>query len=534
MDFLASQLNQHPLLALAVIIVLGKLLGNLRVAGLALGTSGVLFVAMLLGHLGIHLPDVLGQLGVALFVYSIGLQAGPHFWNTIRQRGTAYLVLASSTLLIAWIASFFTARWLGIEPALASGVFSGALTSTPGLAASLQTMDNPNVSVGFGVAYPLGVVGVILFVQLVPRLLRIDWRQEVERAKASVKRPSIRHAWIRITNPQMEGKTIQEVEAMHMTGAIISRVYDKYVAMPPHAKTHLAPGQHVRVVGTDTDLQRMELLLGPRVSNFSEPRSAITSATLVVTENSICGQALEDMQFRERHGVTITRIWRDDFEFVPGPRSTLEFGDEIRIVGDTADCQRVTHVIGHHAQRLQETRFLPLGIGLLAGILVGLLPIPLPAAGTLRLGLAGGPLLAGLVAGHFGRIGQLTFRMPVAARMFINEMGLVLFLGSAGLRAGETFWQVMQSQGPALLAMALVVTTVPLASSFLIARQLFRWDALTSLGAMCGAMTSTPGLGAATKLADNSAPSTAYVAVYPIALLLVSLLAPLLGVLLGR
>jgi putative transport protein len=534
LDSLAPLLNQHPLLALAILIVLGKLLGNLQVGGFALGTSGVLFIGMVLGHLGVQLPDVLGQLGVALFVYSVGLQAGPHFWNTLRQRGVSFLVLASSTLLLAWVTSFFTARWLGLESALASGVFSGALTSTPGLAASLQVLESPNVSVGFGIAYPLGVIGVILFVQLVPRLRQFDWEQEIERAKASVQQPAIQYAWIRITNPQMEDKTIQEVEAMHMTGAIISRVYDKYVAMPPHDETHLALRQHVRVVGTETDLQRMELLLGPRVTNFSEPRSTITSATLVVTENSICGQTLQAMQFRERYGVTITRIWRDDFEFVPDPQATLEFGDEIRIVGDTADCQRLTHIIGLQAQRLNETRFLPLGIGLLAGILVGRVPIPLPSGNELLLGLAGGPLVAGLVAGHFGRLGPLTFRMPVAARMFINELGLVLFLSSAGIRAGEHFWQVLQSQGPALLAMALAVTLIPLSGSFLLARYFFHWDALTSLGAMCGAMTSTPGLGAVTKLTNHSAPSTAYVAVYPLALLLISLMAPLLGVLLGN
>jgi putative transport protein len=304
--------------------------------------------------------------------------------------------------------------------------------------------------------------------------------------------------------------------------------------MPSHGQTHLGQGQHVRVVGTETDLERMELILGPRVVDFDEPRSAITSATLVVTENAICSKSLEQMQFRERYGVTVTRIVRDNFEFVPGAKTTFEFGDEIRVVGDESDCQRIISVVGHQAERLHETRFIPLGIGLLIGVVLGQLPIPLPAGNTVSLGLAGGPLLAGLVCGHFGRIGRVNFRMPVAARMFINELGLVLFLGSAGVRAGEHFWQVLQQQGSELLTLAVIATMVPLVGSFLLARVVFRWDALTSLGAMCGAMTSTPGLGVITKIADSSAPSTAYVAVYPMALLAISLLAPVLGTLLGR
>ncbi len=534
MDQLVSLLNQQPLLTLAIIIVLGKWLGNLHLNGLSLGASGILFIAMALGHLGVQLPDILGELGVLLFVYAVGLQAGPHFLNTVRQRGWSFLMLALLTLSLTWIATYLSARWFGTSAALATGVYAGALTSTPGLAASLQVLGDNNVSVGFGVAYPVGVIGVILFVQFVPRLLRLDWDQEIAQAKASEGQPSIGNCWIRITNPQIDGRTIREVEAMHMTGAIISRVFDKYVTMPPHAETHLCAGQHVRVVGAEDDLKRMELLLGPRVTNFQEPRSVITSATLVVTENSICGQTLEEMQFRERHGLTITRIWRDDFEFTPGAKTTLEFGDEIRIVGDTSDCNRITSLVGHKAERLNETRFLPLGIGLLTGILLGILPIPLPGGTTFKLGMAGGPLVAGLVSGHFGRIGPVNFRMPIAARMFINELGLVLFLGSAGMRAGEHFWSVMQSQGTSLLTSAVIATIVPLLCSFLLARYVFHWDALNSLGAMCGAMTSTPGLGALTKLPDSSAPSTSYVAVYPMALLAVSLLAPLLGIALGR
>ncbi|MCI0491385.1 MAG: hypothetical protein L0Z07_00440 [Planctomycetes bacterium] len=529
LDSLTSLLNQQPLLTLAIVIALGQLLGNFEFYGIMLGTSGILFVAMALGHLGIHLPEVLGDVGVALFVYAVGLQAGPHFLRTIRRHGWSFLLLALVTLAAAWGADYVFSKLYGLEAALATGIYAGALTSTPALAASLQAVNDPNISVGFGVAYPFGVIGVILFVQLVPRLLRIDLREEAIAAKADNGLPAVEVAWIAITNPQANGKTIRDIETMRLSDAVISRVYDQFVAMPAQANTHLYEGQHVRVVGTEAELRKMEMLLGPRAEGFQEPRSVITSGTLVVTEDAICGKTLAQLRFRERYGVTITRIWRDDFEFVPSGNTALEFGDEIRIVGDSADCQRVTEAVGLRPERLNETRFLPLGAGLLAGLAVGSMPIHLPGGLTVQLGMAGGPLLAGLIAGHFGRIGSVSFRMPVAARMFMNELGLVLFLGNAGMIAGKNFLSVVRDNGPGLLLAAVLVTAVPLFVAYLLARYGFRWDALTSLGSICGAMTCTPGLGAVTKLADSSAPAAAYVAVYPVALLTVSLLAPLLG-----
>jgi putative transport protein len=453
--------------------------------------------------------------------------------RSIRHRGWSFVVLAIVTLVVAWLTAAVASKLLGIDAALGTGMYAGALTSTPALAAALQAADDPRVSVGFGVAYPFGVIGVILFVQLVPRLLGIDWQQEQARAKASDDQPPIEVAWFELANPQIEGKTIRELELVHPTGAVISRVLDKYLALPPQADTRLGLGQHVRAVGTEAELAQLELLFGPRAPDFREPRSAITSATMVITEEQYCGKSLAELGFRERFGVTVTRLWRDDIEFVPTGNNMLEFGDEIRVVGDTDDCRRVTDLLGHRPDRLHETRFLGVGLGLLAGVLVGMVPIPLAGSATLRLGLAGGPLVTGLVVGHFGRIGPVSFRLPTAARMFMNQLGLILFLAAAGLHAGEKFWQVVSQQGVAMLVAAALITALPLVVSFALARYWFRWDALHALGAVCGAMTCTPGLGIVNKLADSSVPATAYVAVYPVALVAVSILAPLLGTLLA-
>ncbi|TWT78267.1 Aspartate/alanine antiporter [Posidoniimonas polymericola] len=532
MDQLVTQFNEQPVLALSALIAAGMLLGRIKWWGISLGASGVLFAAMLMGHWGVVLPKAFTALGVVLFTYSVGLQAGPHFVRTVKRYGLSYLVLAVFTLGVAWIAAFGCAKLLGINAMLTTGIYTGALTSTPGLAASLQTLKDPTISVGYGVAYPLGVIGVVLFVQVAPRVLKIDWQKEIERSNQGNGQPSIEAVWLRITNPQIEGKTIGEVEAAAVSDAVISRVIDTYVAMTPQASTRLCVDQHVRIVGTEAEIDKLELLLGPREPGFKEPKSVISSATLIVTEEAICGKSLESLHLRERHGVTISRIWRDEFEFVPQGRTTLQFGDEVRVVGDVADLARIEPIIGHQAQRLNETPFLPFALGLLAGVVVGDIPITLSPAVSFKLGMAGGPLTAGLIAGHFGRIAKINFRMPVAARRFVNDLGLILFLGGAGCDAGASFWEVIQSQGASLLLASAIVTIAPLAGAWGLARYAFRWDALNSLGAVCGAMTSTPGLGAVTRVADSSAPSTAYVAVYPVALLAVTLLAPLLGKLL--
>ncbi|QDU91119.1 Aspartate/alanine antiporter [Pirellulimonas nuda] len=531
MQHALSLLQADPLMALAAIAALGVALGAVRLWGVALGTSGVLFVGMALGHLGVSLPPLVGQLGVTLFVYSVGLQAGPHFLRSILRHGPTLLLLTGVTLLTAWGAAIAGATMLGLDRAIAMGLYAGALTSTPALAASLQVYNDPHISVGFGVAYPLGVIGVILFVQVVPRLLRIDWEHEAEAARNADAAPPIEAAWFEITNPQVNGKTLAQVESILGDGANVSRVLDRYASLSPQGETHLAIGQYLRVVGAAADLGKIEVVLGPRRDDFRPPKSVISDARVVVTEESLCGQSLRELGFRERFGVTITRLWRDDLEFVPRGDMCLEFGDELRVVGDIDDCKRLVTQIGHRPERIHDTRFLPLCVGLLAGIAIGHVPIPVPGIEGFAptLGLAGGPLLAGLIAGHFGRIGPLNFRMPIAARGLMNEAGLILFLASAGVGAGASFWSVVSAQGPAMLAAGALVTLLPLLAAFCIARYAAGWDALRSLGAVCGAMTCTPGLGVVSRLANSPAPATAYVAVYPMALVAVSVLTPLIG-----
>jgi putative transport protein len=444
------------------------------------------------------------------------------------------VLITITTLISAVLTCGGLALAIGIAPALASGLLSGALTSTPALAASLEVLGSPSVAVGYGAAYPFGVLGVILFVQLVPRLFKMDLETEAEKAESATRLPPVQFAWFQLKNSQLFGKNVSVLSSALPSNTLISRVAKEDGTRPALSNIVLENGDHLRVVGSERALNRVELLLGPREAGFQEAPSGVTSITLVVSAAAVVGRSLAELSLREKFSINVSRIWRDDFEFVPHGDTTLEFGDTIRVVGNLCDCQRLAPVVGHQEERLQETPFLPLTIGLLVGVLLGFVSLPLPGGLSVSLGLAGGPLLAGLVAGHFGRLGRLTFRVPIAAKIFIRELGLIFFLAGAGVSAGHEFWPVLQQQGVALIGAGVLTTLVPMTIAFTMARLVLRWDAITALGAICGAMTSTPGLGVVVKLSRSQASSLAYVAVYPTALIGITVLAPLMGVLLVR
>ena len=529
-EFLANNVAA----TLFLILALGMLVGHLSIRGISLGSSGVLFVAMLFGHFGLSIPGAIGTLGVVLFVYSVGLQAGPRFFASFRKRGLSFAMLALATLIAGFITTVIVQAIFGIEAPLAAGLYTGALTTTPGLAAALETVDDPNVSVGYGLAYPFGVVGVVLFVQVLPKILKIDLKKEAREVEGASSGPKVDRVWLEVKNPQVAGRSLGDILHTQQASAAISRVNRGERIMPGKSDTVLEMGDKLAVVGTSEQLEQMEMLLGPKTEEFDEPPSEVTTRTLVVTEPAVIGRSLGEMHVRERHGVVVSRMWRDDIEFVPNSNTRMEFGDTLRIVGEIPDCDRFVQVAGDQEKKLHETNFLPLTIGLLIGVLLGSLAIPMPGGLELKLGMAGGPLLAALLLGHFGRIGRMQFRVPIAARIFIRELGLIFFLASAGMSAGANFLEVARSQGVALFTAGLIITIVPLALAYLIARRLMRLDVASTLGAICGGMTSTPGLGVATSAADSDVPALAYATVYPVALIFVTILSQMLGLLLMR
>jgi putative transport protein len=420
------------------------------------------------------------------------------------------------------------AYWKEIPAPLAVGMFAGALTSTPGLAAAVDTLSDPSVSVGYGIAYPFGVICMVLFAQVLPRLLNDKSSPREEDGKKS----SISSKQYRIENPRCEGKTLSELHLHRMTEATISRVWHEGSVLPARPDVVLQKGDVVLVVGTARELAKCEFIFGSETSVEMRASGNVVARDVFVSESQVAGKTLAELQVTESFGVVISRLSREDIEFIPKGRLRLEIGDWIRIVGNPEDCSAFAAFVGQNAKRIHETSILPFSIGIVLGVILAYFPISLPGGISIRLGLAGGPLFVGIVMGHFGGIGRLRLRTSYAVRYLLRELGLVFFLAGAGTTAGAQFLAVFREQGSSIILAGVMVTTVPMLTAFLLTHYYHKFDLPNSLGAVCGIMTSTPGLGAVSASMESDEPALAYATVYPIALIVVTIVAQILSVML--
>ena len=512
------------------------LLGQLRLRGLALGSSGVLFVALAFGCLGWVEPGPmkpLGDFGVVLFVYAIGLQAGGRFVRMLRSRGCAPLAVALGTVVGGAATAWLVGTLLGAPAEIVVGAFAGALTSTPALAAATEVAHSPVVAVAYGLAYPLGAIGVVLFAQLAPRWLRNSPRRD-DAADTTDAAEKVQQRCFLVQNPGCVGKTLGELRLHEMVAANVSRVMRGDDVLVSRGDLRLEMDDIVLAVGTNEQLGRLSLLIGPPVPAEVELRDVpnVVARDVYVTETAFAGKRLRDLHVGSAFSVVLTRVRRESLEFVPRGDFVLEIGDQIRAVGYEPDVRRFAEAVGIHERRVYETGIPAFAVGLVVGLLIGLTPIPLPGVGTIKLGLAGGPLFAGLLFGHFGRIGRLRVYVPMAARYLMRELGLVLFLVSAGVEAGARLVPTLQSQGAALLLLSAVTVTVATLIGFVLSFVVFRQSVAGSLGMTCGSMTSTPGLGAVSSQFDSDVPALSYAAVYPIALVAMTVVAQVMMALL--
>ncbi len=520
----------NKLLALVVVITLGLLLGRVRIAGLSLGSSGVIFTALAMGHFAYEIPDGIGALGLTVFVYCVGLSAGPRFFRVFRQEGRSLalicILLVGTGGATAWLMSL----WLGIPADLAAGVFAGALTSTPGLAAAMEALPaGSQVAVGYGIAYPFGVICVVLFVQLLPRLLRAEL-SEMGDALASKQDQGRRivRVLVEVCNPGVIGRDLSNLTAIEESNCQVARILKDDRLVPVPKGLVLAEGQRLLLVAREYRLPPVIDLLGrrdERVGLLSDREGQ--RASVVVTSPNIVGKTLDTLRLRANFGVTVTRITRHDIEFVPKNSDEIEYGDMLNAVGEPEDLESFAVRAGHRAKTFDETDLISLGVGIIAGVVLGTIQMTLGES-SFSLGVAGGPLFVGLLLGHFGRIGPIKGHLPAAARMLMTEMGLVLFLAGAGVTAGLALGDVIRSHGVSLCVASCGVALVPMVVGALLAIFVFRMNLLQVLGVVCGGMTSTPGLGVLTAKTDSEIPIVSYAAAYPVALIVITVFAKIL------
>ena len=527
---------------LFLILAVGAVLGSFSWRGISLGTAGVLFVALVFGHFGFSVPKAVMDLGLLLFVYAVGLQAGPRFFRMFRRQGFRYVVIGVVVALTGALATLGVASIFRIPDDLAAGLYTGALTCTPALAGVLDVFSrlapslSAAVSVGYGVAYPFSMIGVVLTVQFLPRILRRNLHAE-EKAWLAERQKELPMLVVRlfcITNPNMDGKSLREMDPHRLAHVNITRVRRGNTVSMASPDLVLRQGDVVMVVGPQAEMEKMKLLLGQETDVPMDMNSNIATQDIEMISSAFAGKTLEDLRVWENYGVVITRIRRQGLEISPIGSVMLEVGDGLHVVGERLDVQEFVKKAGGDPRQAQETNMLPYLLGLVVGIGLGLIPFHLGSGVDVKLGISGGAFLVSLLIGHFGHIGGLRLYVPVAAKNLTRELGLMLFLAGAGTNAGAQLVQVIQKQGWSLFFAGMIVTVLSVAVGLFFTLVLFRQEMLDTLGALSAAMTNPPGLSAANNQTTTDLSTLAYASVYPAALIFKILFAQILVLVLLR
>jgi putative transport protein len=512
---------QNSYFALFVIIALGYLVGRLKIKGLSLDVSAIIFVALVFGHYGVIIPKDFQNLGLVLFIFTIGVQAGPGFFESFRKDGRMLALFATLLIVAAGLVTLAVVAGFGVDKNIAIGLLTGALTSTPGLAAAIDYTNSPLASIGYGVAYPFGVIGVIVFVRLMPKMLgkKVSDAEAEYNSEIYKDFPEIIKKNFIVENDNVTGKSIGELKIRHMTQAVISRVMRDETAFAPTPSVVLQKGDIIKAVGTPDSLERVQLLIGPETSIEIPLDPQYDVRGVLVTNKAVVNKTLGQINLLATYGATVTRIRRSGIDISPTPNSKLQMADKLIVACSKANMPIVARIFGDDDKRLSDTDLLPVSIGIIAGVLVGLIHITFPGF-DFSFGLTGGVLLVALVLSRIGRTGPLIWTMSGAANNLLRQLGLILFLASVGTSAGAEIVSTFRQYGIELFAMGAAITIIPMFLALYAGKLLFRMNLLTMFGAITGGMTSTPGLAAADSMTDTNAHSIAYATVYPVAMVL--------------
>jgi putative transport protein len=544
MTWLAAMLNDGSvagvLVGLSAVIVVGLALGSVRIRGIGLGVAGVLFAGLAAGRLGLkpdpNLLQFVREFGLILFVYTIGLQVGPGFLASLRRSGLRLNLLACGVVLTGTLLAVGAVKWLGVTTPAGVGLLAGATTNTPSLAAAEEALRQRSASAeagaaaaeligaGYAIAYPLGIVGII-GVLLASRMLPV--LRPRESAAAGPAAESVEHRItfinLEVTNANLRGLPLRRLPLTTEAGVVVSRMLHKSTLRVPTGDEPLELGDVLLAVGEEESLQALRMLVGQESPlNLRDYPSEISSRRLVVTRAEVAGRTLAELQLRERLGVTATRLSRAGVEFTASPHTTLNLADTVLVVGPEDSIRRAAALLGDTPRRLDHPMLVPVFVGIALGVLAGSLPLALPGLpGTVKLGLAGGPLVVAIVLSSLGRVGPLVWYMPLSANFMLREMGIVLFLACVGIKSGHTFFASLAGgEGLRWLAIGAGITVIPLVLAALVGALIMRLPGPTLCGVLAGSMTDPPALALANTLAGSDAPSVAYATVYPLTMLM--------------
>lgn len=529
----------HSILLIAVVIFVGIFLGKIKIAGISLGITWILFVGIIFSHFGLLMDPqalhFLKEFGLILFVYSIGLQVGPGFFSSFKKGGITLNLLATGVVIlgvgITCIIHFIT----GIPITTMVGILSGAVTNTPGLGAAQQAYfdttgtELPAIAMGYAVAYPLGVIGIILAIVLIRYLFRISFEKENLDAQnvADEKASQATHVSLVVKNPALFGKNIAEVASLMDKKFVISRILHGSEGLKiAKSDTPLEEGDKLFVIAATQDMNAITAFIGEKIqmhrAEWEKLDAHLISRRIVITRAEINGKTLGQLHLRGGFGINITRVNRSGLDLVAHPGLQLQIGDRVTVVGAETDVAGVEKVLGNSLRRLREPNLIPLFLGIALGIFLGSIPFTFPGIPQpVKLGLAGGPLIVAILISRFGPHYKIVTYTTMSANLMLREIGIALFLACVGLDAGGGFVEtVVDGGGFSWIGYGFIITFIPLMIIGIIARWIYKVNYFTLMGLIAGSMTDPPALAYSNTTAGNDMPSVGYATVYPLTMFL--------------
>lgn len=548
-DLICGNGVAHSVLLLALVITIGIELGKIKIFGISLGATFILFVGIVCGHFGLSMnPDVLNfmrDFGLILFVYAIGMQVGPGFFSSFKKGGITLNLLALSMVFLSAIITIIIGVTANIDIPTMVGIMSGAITNTPGLGAAQQAFKDvtghgcKTIAMGYAVAYPLGVIGIILSMILIRYLFRINFEKEnkdLEKQSEDMAHSATALSLV-VMNPAIFGKSILQISnLMQHRHFVVSRYWSSATNEFDIAKpeTILNENDKIFVIVDSNDIETVETFIGKSISmernQWVRSNSQFISRRILVTKAEVNGKHLGELQLRKLYGINITRVNRSGVDLIASPGLILQLGDRVNVVGTEASISSVEKVLGNSMRRLNQPNLISIFIGIALGILLGSIPIAIPGIPQpFKLGLAGGPLIIAILISRFGYHYKLITYTTQSANFMLSELGISIFLACVGINAGDGFVDtVINHGGLAWIGYGFIITFVPLIIVGIVARKFFKVNYFTLIGMIAGSTTDPPALAYANSTTINDAPKVGYATVYPLTMFFRVLIAELL------
>ena len=522
----------HTVMILSLVIALGVAVGHLRLFGISIGIAGVLFSGLAFGHFQLSINEEIiefaREFGLILFVYTIGMQVGPGFFASFRRQGLKLNLLAISVVLLG-VATAVAIHYLGgLDIPVVVGLLSGAVTNTPGLGAAQQALRerlaDPEMmalpGMAYAVAYPFGILGIILTMIIVRYVFRIDPEKEAVAFDEAHGQKGAQPANynIEMSNSRLVGQPVRKLASLVQAEFVISRLLRAEKVEIPNAETTLQLGDVLHVVCTPENAEKLAVVVGDvtKEVDVRKVSSHLTARNILITQNSVVGKSIRELDLMSRYGVAITRINRAGLELVAKAGSELMIGDRVTVVGEESQLKKVSVELGDSLKTLNHPNILPVFIGIIIGVVVGSIPFQIPGVpAPVKLGLAGGPLLVSILLARWGRVGPVVWYLPLSANLVLREVGITLFLACVGLKSGGKFVETLVAgDGLYWLAMGALITVLPMLIVGFAGRYVFKLNYLSLCGLLAGSMTDPPALGFANQQAASDAPSITYASVY--------------------